>query len=74
MADPSIRNDVGAGALLATVNTVKGAALPCFRFGPPTTSAQGTRSYGSISRLDGAGREHFGPAPPARRSTGGTFT
>jgi hypothetical protein len=67
VADPYRRNDVGTRAALVTVNAIKRAVQRgLFPFGPPTTSRPGTRSHGSISRLDGAGREHSGL--PTRRA------
>jgi hypothetical protein len=65
MADPSIGNDVGARALLATSTPSKEQRrLADFQFGPPTV--QGRHNPGSISRFYGAGREHSGL--PTRRA------
>jgi hypothetical protein len=74
MADPFIRTDVGAGALLATVNDVKGAALP----GPfPVWATDDLGAGDAQLRLhQPLGRRRPGAlrAVPRRRSTGETLT
>jgi hypothetical protein len=74
MADPSIRNDVSAGALLATANAIKGAAPP----GRFPVSARRPRCNARTAAAPSAASTAAGGStpgcPPARRRTGETFT
>ena len=73
MADPSIRNDVGARALLATINAIRGAGPP----GPFSSLGHRrcrARTATAPSAASTAPAGSTPGCPPVRRPTGETFT